>query len=95
MFVIDNGTDGFDLHSLTTGAYVRTLPTDPTERSVPRQVAIGENGSVVIAGGNNGKVYVFHAETAATLDLLQHSHSARCQTVTVRAFATVQQTLTL
>ena len=82
-FAIDNGGDGFDLHRLSSGAYIRSFPSDPTERTVPRQVRFGENGTIVVGGGNDGKVYVYKSETASVIDLLYHSTSARCQTVTV------------
>lgn len=82
--MLDNAMTGFDMHTLGTGAYIRTLLTKPTERNFPRQVCFGENGGVVIGGSNDGSIYVFDHESGASLDILHHSKSARTQTVTVR-----------
>lgn len=59
IMVLDNVVHGFDLHSFDTGDFIRTLKTEPTKRSFPRQVCLAECGTVVIGGGNDGNVHIF------------------------------------
>lgn len=81
--VIDNTDDGFDIHQLDSGTFVRSLKCPPSKRSFPRQVAFGENGNVVICGSNDGSAYVFDRRGGELVASLSHSASGRCQTVTV------------
>lgn len=93
VFVVDNTANGFDLHSFDTGAYIRTFPTAPTskERRTPRHVCFGENGHIVVGGGNDGKIYVFDRRSGATLDTMQHSPELQeSQTITVSFKAAAQ-----
>ena len=88
LIAVDNTLDGFDLHTLNNGAYIRTLPTSAVvPPRFPRRVTFGEMGSVVVGGGNDGKITVFDKRTGATLDTLQHGPECRgSQTVTVSEY---------
>jgi hypothetical protein len=83
-FVVDNGSDGFDLHQLDTGAFIRTLSTGlPTWRQ-PKQVTFVDNSQLVVAGSDHGAIYVFDRKTGARLEVLRHSKDGLVQTVAVR-----------
>jgi hypothetical protein len=81
-FVVDNGTDGFDLHALDNSMYVRTLPTGIPIKKLPKQVAFGENSTVVVGGSDHGIVYVFERESGKLLHSLRHADKGMVQTVT-------------
>ena len=79
--MVDNGED-FSLHLKASGALIRSFKT-PLSKHYPRQVVFGELGSVVVGGSDHGKVYVFDANTGASLDVLHHSSSGLVGTVAV------------
>jgi hypothetical protein len=81
--MVDNATDGFDLHKLDTGAYIRTYPTGIPTRGLPKQVCFGEDAKVIVGGSDKGIVYVFDQKTGATLDVLRHADNGLVQTVAV------------
>jgi hypothetical protein len=82
VFVIDNATDGFTLYRLEgEGQPVRTFATAPPSISVPKQVAFGEEGKVVMGGSDNGLVYIFDRKT---LETLHHADIGLVQTIAVR-----------
>lgn len=96
VFVVDNTVNGFDLHSFDTGSYIRTFPTAHVskDRRTPRHVCFGENGQIVVGGGNDGKIYVFDRRCGATLDTMQHaSEQLESQTITVSFFRKVKISL--
>jgi hypothetical protein len=62
-FVVDNATDGFDLHQLDNGAHVHTLPTEILMKKVPKQVAFWEDSTIVVGGSDHGNVYLFDRES--------------------------------
>jgi hypothetical protein len=82
-FVVDNATDGFDLHHLDDGALIHTLSTGSAVKRVPKQVVFGENSDVIVGGSDHGKVYVFDGKDGAALDILQHASGGLVQTVAV------------
>jgi hypothetical protein len=82
-FVVDNNLDGFSLHQLEDGAYIRTFSTGRPKKGVPKQVAFGEDSKVVVGGSDHGAVYVFDRRTGATLDILHHADEGLVQTLTV------------
>ncbi|KAF8583149.1 WD40 repeat-like protein [Ramaria rubella] len=69
-FVVDNGTDGFDLHALDNSMHVRTLPMEIPTKKLPKQVAFGENSQVIVGGSDHGVVYVFERESGKLLHSL-------------------------
>ncbi|KAJ8581076.1 hypothetical protein M405DRAFT_847264 [Rhizopogon salebrosus TDB-379] len=74
VFVVDNATDGFTLYRLEgEGQPVRTFATAPPSVSVPKQVAFGEEGKVVMGGSDNGLIYIFDRKTGQTLETLHHA----------------------
>lgn len=85
VFVVDNATDGFTLYRLEgEGQPVRTFATAPPSVSVPKQVAFGEEGKVVVGGSDNGLVYIFDRKTGQTLETLHHADIGLVQTIAVR-----------
>lgn len=74
VFVVDNATDGFTLYRLEgDGEPVRTFATAVPSMSVPKQVAFGEEGKVVVGGSDNGLVYVFDRKTGDIIETLHHA----------------------
>ena len=84
-FVVDNVTDGFDLHQNDDSAFVRTFYTGTATRRVPKQVAFAEDSRVIVGGSDHGVVYVFDRRSGKLLDLLQHAKNGLVQTITVRS----------
>lgn len=58
-FVVDNARDGFNMHQLDNGAFIRTLLTGSPVKHFPKQVAFGEDCKVVVGGSDHGAVYLF------------------------------------
>jgi hypothetical protein len=83
-FVIDNVSDGFDLHQMADGAFVRTYTTGTATRRVPKQVVFAESLRAVVGGSDHGAVYVFDRKSGGKVAVLQHSDKGLVQTVTVR-----------
>ncbi|KAG1725150.1 uncharacterized protein EDB91DRAFT_1062420, partial [Suillus paluster] len=74
IFVMDNATDSFTLYRLEGDSEpVRTFATAVPSMSVPKQVAFGEEGKVVVGGSDNGLVYVFDRKTGQILKTLHHA----------------------
>lgn len=82
LFLIDNVTDGFSLHSMESGNLVRSYPTKPTI-SKAKQVAFGEKGAIVIGGGEDGKAHIFDRKSGTRLQCLQHAKEGLVQTIAV------------
>lgn len=84
IFVVDNATDGFTLYRLEgKGEPVRTFATAVPSISVPKQVAFGEEGKIVVGGSDNGLVYIFDRKTGDILETLRHADAGLVQTITV------------
>ncbi|KAG1750309.1 WD40-repeat-containing domain protein [Suillus occidentalis] len=84
VFVVDNATDGFTLYRLEgDGEPVRTFATAVPTVSVPKQVAFGEEGKVVVGGSDNGLVYIFDRKTGQILETLHHADTGLVQTISV------------
>ncbi|KAG2123445.1 WD40-repeat-containing domain protein [Suillus clintonianus] len=86
VFVVDNATDSFTLYRLEgDGEPVRTFATAVPSMSVPKQVAFGEEGKVVVGGSDNGLVYVFDRKTGQILETLHHgdTDAGLVQTISV------------
>ncbi|KAG2046080.1 hypothetical protein BDR06DRAFT_856595, partial [Suillus hirtellus] len=82
VFVVDNAIDGFSLYRLDgEGESVRTFATALPSVSVPKQVAFGEEGRIVIGGSDNGLVYVFDKKTGQKIQTLQHADTGLVQTI--------------
>jgi len=75
--------NGFNLHKLDNGAYVRNFPTRTPKQHMIKQVALTEDSKVVVGGSDHGVVYVFDRETGSTLNTLHHADGGLVQTVTV------------
>ena len=65
---------------------VRTFPTGTPIKRFPKQVAFGEDDTVVVGGSDHGVIYVFDRKTGDVLDTIIHSRRGLVQTVTVRRF---------
>ncbi|KAG1882038.1 hypothetical protein C8R48DRAFT_562525, partial [Suillus tomentosus] len=84
VFVVDNAADGFTLYRLDGNEEpVRTFITATPRVSVPKQVAFGAEGRLVVGGSDNGSVYVFERKSGKLLDTLRHSNAGLVQTITV------------
>ncbi|KIN98781.1 hypothetical protein M404DRAFT_156911 [Pisolithus tinctorius Marx 270] len=81
LFIIDNAISGFSLHRLNDGSCIRTYDTKPL-KTYPKQVAFVEDGTTIIGGSDNGLVYIFEMNTGTKQQVLQHSRTARTQTIT-------------
>jgi outer membrane protein assembly factor BamB len=81
--------DGFDLHQLDNGTYIRTFPTGLAQKKFPKQVLFGEGGEVVVGGSDHGSIYVFDRRTGETLQVLKHAQDGLVQTITVCGFIPV------
>lgn len=84
VFVVDNAADGFTLYRLEGDEEpVRTFVTAAPSVLVPKQVAFGAEGRLVVGGSDNGSVYVFERKSGKLLDTLRHSDTGLVQTITV------------
>jgi WD40 repeat protein len=84
VFVVDNATDGFTLYRLEgKGEPVRTFVTALPSLSVPKQVAFGEEGKVVVGGSDTGLAYIFDRKTGQVLETLHHADAGLVQTIAV------------
>lgn len=81
--MVDNGIDRFNLHQLDSGVRLRTFPTGTPEKKLPKQVAFGENGKVIVGGSDHSSVYVFERDTGAIVEVLHHAAKGLVQTLTV------------
>jgi hypothetical protein len=94
-FVVDNGTDGFDLHWLEDGVYVHTMSTGIPLKQVPKQVVFGEDSCIVAGGSDHGVVYIFDRESGRPLEVLHHADKGLVQTIEVETLlASVATSLT-
>ncbi|KAG1761266.1 WD40-repeat-containing domain protein [Suillus occidentalis] len=85
VFVVDNATDGFTLYRLGGDEEpVRTFVTAPPSVSVPKQVAFGAEGRLVVGGSDNGLVYIFERKTGKLLETLHQSDAGLVQTIATR-----------
>ncbi|KAG1901560.1 WD40-repeat-containing domain protein [Suillus fuscotomentosus] len=85
VFVVNNAADGFTLYRLDSNEEpVRTFVTAPPSVSVPKQVAFGAEGRLIVGGSDNGSVYVFERKTGKLLDTLRHSNGGLVQTIATR-----------
>jgi hypothetical protein len=81
---VDNAADGFTLYRLDGNEEpVRTFITATPSVSVPKQVAFGAEGRMVVGGSDNGSVYVFERKSGKLLDTLRHSNAGLVQTIAV------------
>jgi len=83
---VDNATDGFDLHHLDSGAYIRTMSTGKPIWRLPKQVAFAEESKIVVGGSDHGAVYVFDARLGLQSEVLRHSDGGLVQTIAVSSF---------
>ncbi|KAF8588260.1 hypothetical protein K439DRAFT_1613683 [Ramaria rubella] len=72
-FIIDNATDGFDIHQLDNGAHIHTLPTGIPKKRVPKQVTFREDSQIIVGGSDHGIVYLFERESGRLITTLNHS----------------------
>ena len=85
MFAIDNAMDGFDLHCLDMGSYIRTMSMGKPKWRLPKQVAFVEDSGLIIGGSDHGVAYVFHRESGAVMQQLRHVKDQLVQTIAVSA----------
>ncbi|KAG2140902.1 quinon protein alcohol dehydrogenase-like superfamily [Suillus bovinus] len=74
VFVVDNATDGDE-------EPVRTFVTAVPSVSVPKQVAFGAEGRLVIRGSDHGSVYAFERKSGKVFETLCHSNTGLVQTI--------------
>ncbi|KAF8582630.1 hypothetical protein K439DRAFT_1618146 [Ramaria rubella] len=72
-FIVDNVTDGFDIHQLDNGAHIHTLPTGILKKRVPKQVTFVEDSQIIVGGSDHGIVYLFEGESGRLITTLNHS----------------------
>ncbi|KAF8580039.1 hypothetical protein K439DRAFT_1620104 [Ramaria rubella] len=72
-FVVDNATNGFDIHQLDNGAHIRTLPTGIPKKRVLEQVTFREDSQIIVRGSDHGIVYLFERESGRLITTLNHS----------------------
>jgi hypothetical protein len=82
-FVVDNAIDGFDVHQLDNGAYIRTLVTKPVVSTRSKQVAFVEHSAAVVGGSDHGQVYVFDRMSGKLLQTLDHQEDGMVQAIAV------------
>jgi len=82
--LVDNTIDGMTLLELEDASFIRAFQTGTPKKRVPKQVAFGEDGKVVIGGSDHGAVYVFDRKTGVIWDVLLHNEDL-VQVVTVRS----------
>lgn len=82
-FIVDNASDGFSLHDTETGNIVRSFSTKPT-KPYPKQVSLAERGTLVVGGGDQGKVHIFEKRTGGEFQVLHHSQGGLVQAIAVR-----------
>ncbi|KAG2335992.1 WD40 repeat-like protein [Suillus weaverae] len=74
IFIMDNAADGFTLYCLEGDSEpVQMFATAVPSMSLPKQVAFGEEGKVVVGGSDNGLIYVFNWKTGQILETLHHA----------------------
>jgi hypothetical protein len=84
VFIVDNATNGFTLYRLEGDEEpVRTFVTAAPSVSVPKQVAFGAEGRLVIGGSNHGSVYAFERKSGKVFETLRHSNTGLVQTIAV------------
>ncbi|KAG1856086.1 hypothetical protein F4604DRAFT_1590484, partial [Suillus subluteus] len=84
MFIVDNATNGFTLCRLEGDEEpVRTFMTTAPIVSVPKQVAFGAEGRLIIGGSDHGSVYVFERKLGKLFETLRHSNTGLVQTIAV------------
>ncbi|KAF8573981.1 WD40 repeat-like protein [Ramaria rubella] len=72
-FIIDNATNGFDIHQLDNGAHIHTLPTGIPKKRVLKQVTFGEDSQIIVGGSDHVIVYLFERESGRLITTLNHS----------------------
>lgn len=60
----------------------------------PKQIAFGEEGSVLVGGSDHGVVYFFDTTTGCPLDLLHHSDCSLVQTIMVSQLIVIWTSVT-
>ncbi|KAG1800471.1 uncharacterized protein HD556DRAFT_1230698 [Suillus plorans] len=84
VFVVDNATNGFTLYRLEGDEEpIRTFVTAASSVSVPKQVAFGAEGRMIIGGSDHGSVYAFERKSGKLFETLCHSNTGLVQTITV------------
>ncbi len=85
-FVAYNGQDGFNLHDIKTGNFIRTFQCKKLSNTAARpiQVAFIENATCVVIGSCQGTISVFETATGRLVQELTHIAKHHVQTVTVR-----------
>lgn len=83
--LLDLPSEGAGLYRLDdTLVRMRTFPVPVQKRMRPRQVALGEDDSIVVSGSDHGVVYIFERRDGKVIQELGLKNSGWCQTVLVR-----------
>ncbi|KAG1848866.1 hypothetical protein F4604DRAFT_1687573 [Suillus subluteus] len=64
---------------------IRTFVTVALSVSVPKQVAFGAEGRMIIGGSDHGSVYAFERKSGKLFETLCHSNTGLVQTIATRA----------
>lgn len=70
-FITDTG-NGFQLCRLGPVSHILTLQGEDPIVPLPKKVEFAEDGTVVVAGGDRGKVTLFSATTGAVIQTLPY-----------------------
>jgi hypothetical protein len=81
--VVDN-SEGFDMHRLDSGQYIRTLSTGYPLWRLPKQVIFAEDATIIVGGSDHGAIYLWDRRSGVLLAKLAHADQGLVQTVTVR-----------
>jgi hypothetical protein len=81
--VVDNATNGFDIHNLDDGTLMTTFETGQPIQRRPKQVAFAEGSKLVVCGSDRGVVYLFDRQSGALVGQLKHAKDGLVQTIAV------------
>ncbi|KAF8578669.1 hypothetical protein K439DRAFT_1621132 [Ramaria rubella] len=89
-FVVDNATNGFDVHQLDNGLH---LTNWDSKKRVLKQVNFGEDSQIIVRGSDNGIVYLFERESGRLITTLNHSaNKGLVQTVALHPYLSMLET---
>lgn len=82
--MVDNVGNGFDLYTIDSGHFQRTLRTREAQKTFPKGVVFANNGNAVIGGSDHGLLYIFDVQTGDVLRTISHCKDGGVETIAVR-----------
>lgn len=73
--VVDNVARGFNIYTLDTGSFVRTLEVGLPTKTYGKGIVFANGFRAVVAGSDHGQVYIFNHKSGAVLKKIYHSKS--------------------